>query len=327
MDGGIGDFITQIPVGLILMFCGSGTLLVGVIAYFVYVRGRRARAAAGQGGRSRAADADMPDLDALTTVETYVVANPPSASGASSSARPTRTGTFTVALSEGGTAEAVEVCAILRDVVDGGLIVQIGNKAYRHPPTGADADFMRRYDAVLRGLAGKPAPTAPAPPPAASAPTATSEPEAQPTVIEPEAAVEPEVGDADDYELPSFDDLHPPSPTTPPSHSRDQSGVPMPGDLPKFKLPDTPEPPRRGRRPPSEPIPEINIAAAIETYLQFKRQQTGALPGRRVHIRSGVGGAVVIEVDGRFFDAVSDIDDDEVRTYISQTIAEWQERQ
>ncbi len=328
MDSTITDFLQQVPTGLFIMFCGSGALLVAVIGYFVYARGQRARAlvhASYGGAYSDSSSADMPDLDALSTVETFAASNePPPPSG-----RTPRRGTYSVLLNDGGSAEVVEVCAILRDVVDGGLIVQMGEKLYRHPPTNADADFKRRYDAVLRGLAGTSAPppsVAAVPVPTAPAPMSLRDlvtpPTESPSVdASADASADTDAEATDDIEMPSFDDLpRAPLPRSP-------LNVPMPGDLPKFTLDNASPPPRRGRRSASEPIPEINIAAAIEAYLQFKLQQTGALSGRKVNIRSGLGGAVVIEVDGRFFDSVGDIDDDEVRAFISATIAEWQERQ
>jgi len=107
------------------------------------------------------------------------------------------------------------------------------------------------------------------------------------------------------------------------------SGMAMPGDLPKFKMPDKPEiPPRRGRNaPPKEAIPEINIAAAIESYLQHKLMQTPAYAGRNIHVRPASHGGVQIDVDGHIFESVGEVEEVAVREFLATTIAEWQSRQ
>ena len=92
-------------------------------------------------------------------------------------------------------------------------------------------------------------------------------------------------------------------------------------------MPDTIEPPRRGRRRhASEPIPEINIAAAIEAFLQY-RLPTSPLAGRSIHVLGAPGGGLNITVDGRAYEAVSEVDDGEVRAYLQAIIEEWQARQ
>lgn len=75
------------------------------------------------------------------------------------------------------------------------------------------------------------------------------------------------------------------------------------------------------------PLPELNIAAAIEAYLQQKLIVSPDFIGRRIHVHSAPDGGVRIEVDGQFFDGVSDIADPNVRNFVSATIQEWQDRQ
>jgi hypothetical protein len=285
VDSGLTAFLQQLPSIFIIIFCGSGALLLAVIAYLVAWRRQRAQNA--QTGAalpaapapSAFADADLPDLDDLLKPDT--------------AARPTG-GTFRVHLADGGETEAAEVFTVLRDLSDGGLIVQIGGKAYRHPVNSADAEFRRRFETALRDLA----PPLPAsPPPAASTP----EPPIHPAPPPP----------APDLIMPDLPD------------------IPLPGDLPKFRMPEKIEPPKRGRvKPDRTPVPEINIAAAIEDYLQHKLSMTGAFPGRSIHVRqSPLHGGVLIEVDGAFFETVADITDDSVREYIAAAIQEWQDRQ
>lgn len=320
MDSGLGDFFRQIPPILIIMFCGSGLLLVGAIALMVGARARKANAALAAAGPSPVTFAsqqagELPDLDALVAVE--------------APARPQRKGTFTIPLTGGGEVEAVEVMTILRDVADGGLIIQIGDKSYRNPPALADAEFKRRFNMTVRDLYDSISrqSLSPAPAPAAAV---SDVPRALGEAADP-------IADAT-LETPSVDPAQPagdnagerPSVTMPPPSVIAASTAlgPLPGDLPKFKLPDTIEPPRRGRRrPPAEPIPEINIAEAIEEFLQYKLRSESQFAGRSLHVRPAIGGGVKIEVDGQFYDSVDEVADAEVRAYLQAVIAEWQSRQ
>ncbi len=297
MDSGLSDFFRQIPVGLLATFCVSLILLVGAIAYIVYARRKRGRvlttANTAETPTIETASADLPDLDALINAPLVQTAEIPAL-------RRSVNGTYTVNLTGGTVIEAVEVLTVLRDVTDGGLIVQIGDKAYRNPPTAADAEFKRRYNVTVRELAAVTAD--PPPPPAPVEPTAAaSAPVNQPAVVSP--PVEP-----------AADDL-----------LGDEA---VPGALPKFTLPDLDlTQVKKRRKQASEPIPEINIAAAIESYLQHKLARTPEYAGRSVHVRPAPGGGVTIEVDGKFYETVGDVDDAAVRQFLSATIEEWQSRQ
>ncbi|MDZ4766818.1 MAG: hypothetical protein SGI73_19950 [Chloroflexota bacterium] len=339
MDSGFNDFFGQLPSIFILIFCGSGAALLGVVVYLIVNRrlkaganpnasatGQRFAAEASPYANAPAAQMDMgdfPDLDDLLT---------------STPIHKPHSGTFTVALSDGGAVEVAEVLSVLRDVADGGLIIQIGDKAYRHPATRADAEFTRRYTNALRDLnAGNPA-TPAAPPmitPTSAPPPAYAPPMITPTSAPPIAAQTPAYADdlpeIDlDFPEPELFDLPPPAPLPLPiARAPATEMLPaVPGDLPKFRMPDKPEPPKRGRRtaPDRTPIPEINIAAAIETYLQHKMVNS-PFARRSIHIRAAPHGGVVIEVDGSFYDAVGDVTDDATRTFIASAIEEWQSRQ
>ncbi len=299
MDSGFTAFLQQLPSIFIIIFCGSGALLLAVIAYLVAWRRQKAQEArmpqvpSTEAAPSPYTDVDFPDLDDLL--------KPALMTRAASE-------TFRVRLTEGGETEVAEVFTVLRDLSDGGLIVQIGDKAYRHPAASADAAFRRRFQTALHDLTrsaaipAEPEPTPPAPMP----PT-------EPVVEAP----------------------HPPAQAAPPPFPAPNLGlpdlpdIPLPGDLPKFRMPDKIEPPKRGRiKPDRTPVPEINIAAAIEAYLQHKLSMTGDFAGRSIHVsQSPQHGGVLIEVDGTFFEAVTDITDDAVREYVTATIQEWQDRQ
>jgi hypothetical protein len=308
MESGVSEFLRQLPAGFIVMFCGSGILLLIALVYIFRARTQRVQAAAPESDEqpapapmSEADLSDLPELDVLASVEMPKAA-PPRPAGAQS-----------VTLTGGGSIEAVEVLTILRDVADGGLIIRIGEQAHRNPPAVADAEFKRRFHNALRDLnsAQQPVGVPRSAPPPVSVEAAEADSEA-----EPDSVSEPS-------EMPPLDDL--PSPAAPPTR-RTQTFEPAPGDLPKFRMPDAPVRPKRGQRPVNEPIPEIDIAGSIEAYLQHKLAQHDDYDNRSIHVRSS-GHGVRIEVDGRFFDSVGEVDDAEVRQFLSATIEEWQARQ
>ncbi|MCU0499774.1 MAG: hypothetical protein MUF87_20675 [Anaerolineae bacterium] len=76
-----------------------------------------------------------------------------------------------------------------------------------------------------------------------------------------------------------------------------------------------------------KPVPELNLAAAIEAYLQQKLYQTGRYRGRSIHVHASESGGVIIQVDDSYYEAVGDVSDPEIRQFMAETIAEWQESQ
>lgn len=281
------------------MLCFFAILLVAVVIALVYVRRRKAeqRAAAGLDLNPLAEDsADLPDLDILVSSlppkETSAAPTPAPAPAAP--ARAARQGTFSVALRDGSPAEAVEVMTVLRDVVDGKLIVQMGDKVYQN--INSDTEFKDRFTRLMRELAQVARPVGQTTEPASAA--------VPPSAPEPLA------------------DVPPPAVPPPPTDTGE-----MPGDLPKFKLDEQgPIRPPRGQKPEARPVPEINIAAAIEAYLQHKLRYTPDYDGRSIHIYPAPDGGVSIEVDGQFFDSVGDVTDASVRAFLQATIQEWQDR-
>lgn len=296
-SGGLSDFLQQIPVGLIVLFCGSGVLLLIVTGYIINSRSRRARQAIPPANFAHGyddADGDLPDLDALASTEAVAPPMPMTAAAATSApvvaaAAPRPSGTFSVALTEGETVDVVEVLSIARSVEDGSLIIRIGDKAYRNPPAVADADFKRRFHTALRDL----------------------------------NAAQPPAKKASAEAAPATD--NPPKPASFPPAS---GSAPLPGDLPKFKMPEGPPvKPKRGQRPVAEPIPEIDIAGAIETFLQHKLMMLPEYQTRNIHVRPAPHGGVKIEVGDKFYDSVGDVEDADVRQLLTATIEEWQARQ
>ncbi|HVU13775.1 MAG TPA: hypothetical protein VHD90_21005 [Phototrophicaceae bacterium] len=305
-SGGISDFLRQIPPGFILIFCGSGVLLVIALAVIFRDRFIAKKAVppvvAAPGAYPSYADSagmgDLPDLDMLADAQALKPARP--------------AGTFSVSLAQGEMVEAVEVLTVLRDVGDGTLIIRIGDKAYRNPPAVADTEFKRRFQTTLRDLTAAPSISAGKPQPKVS----TSEVAAENVELP--------------IDVPSDDVIETPAPTATSSAEipRFSPSMPAPGDLPKFKMPDGPPvKPKRGQRPVAEPVPEINIAGSIEAFLQHKLALTSQYAGRSIHVRPAMHGALAIEVDGKFYDSVGEVADASVRQFLSATIEEWQSRQ
>ncbi|MEP7290989.1 MAG: hypothetical protein ABI835_04355 [Chloroflexota bacterium] len=299
MDSGVSDFVRQIPQGFVLMFCGSGVLLAVVLVYIVRERNKRANRAVPAVTTEfdypdyEETSADLPDLDILASGEMV----------SQSFAQVRSAGAHTVALEGGENVEVVEVLTVLRDVGEGGLIIQIGEKAYRNPPAYADVDFKRRLHTTLRDLN--------------SVQLSVGVPEPMP--VDPVAA---------EFEAPLQTPPPAPSMSASQEFARLNPYEPAPGDLPKFRMPDGPPVrPKRGQRPIKEAIPEINIAASIEAFLQHKLVVTALYRGHSIHVVPAAHGAVRIEVDGMFYESVAEVKDVAVRQFIAATIEEWQARQ
>jgi DNA polymerase-3 subunit gamma/tau len=296
----IGGFFQQPFVGVMFaMMCFFGLLLLVVVAFILRARNQRASAVAPAAVATGGGDAELPALDMLLDTSSLL---------AETSPRQSRTGTFTLNLEDGDAVDAVEVMTVMRDVVNGNLIVQIGDKAYQSIAEHSDANTRDRFVTIMRELSQVASKSA-------QMPAASNPPAAEPKAAPPPPA------------KPKLSTTLPPPPPL-------EEGA-LPGDLPKFRLEDQPPPAPPpglirgvlgGKKAPSQPIPEINIAGAIEAYLQHKLRNTPEYAGRSIHVHPSPDGGVSIEVDGRYYNAVSDVEDAEVREFIATAIQEWQER-
>lgn len=317
MGSTFSDFLSQIPSVIFVPFCASALLLVIVLVLIARARVQRKPSLA------PAADADLPDLNML--VDTATLASPPLSEPVPAAAplRPAQPSVQPLRLSDGAAVQAVEVLRVLRDITSGGLVLQMGDRAYR--TLAQDDAFRADFLKIMRELS--PLVRSAAPP--SAGPTASDAPPA----AAPDAAQPP--AETAKTETPSLGDLlaAPARPAksafTPPPPP--VSGGELPGDLPRFSLSDTPAPPkgglfRRQKREAPPPVPELDIAGAIEAYVQHRLQLTPELAGRSVHIHPSPDGGVVIEADGVFYDAVDAVEDDGVRQFLTLAIAEWQSR-
>lgn len=211
-----------------------------------------------------------------------------------------------VKLNTGKEIQAKEVISIMQDK-SGKLVVLMGDTAYR--TFDDNPTEKKRFKNVMKALASVIASEtkakAPKPTPKPKAPEPVEEdksPELDEASILVQAAKELEEGDA-----------------------------PLPGDLPNYSLdaqPASHEKGRFGRIKVYKPrdVDTVNIADAIESYLQFKIADTPEFQKRGIHVRSNLKGGVRIEADGKSYESVGEVDNEAVRKFLQDTIAEWQER-
>jgi hypothetical protein len=289
-NAGLTDFLQQLPLFIIVMFCGAGLALVGSMVLIIAARRRRAARVAALYPTPQMASAmplmsytpsDMPDLDALLRGDP--APSPPRAS---------RGGSQTVELSDGGSAEAIELISVMRDITAGGLIVQMNGKTYRITGDMSDGEFRQKMMSILKELAQSAGSSAPA----------------------------PSVADAP---RPSLTNTPTPTLTSPPPPASAAF------DLPKFSTESSPTPMTRRelKQAANAPVPEINIAGAIEAFLQHKLATTGAFAGRSLHVKPASDGGIRIQVDNTYYETVDEIIEDDVKAFLQTTIAEWQSRQ
>lgn len=239
-----------------------------------------------------------------------------------------------VQLQSGQIAPAQEIITILRDEDDGRLMIQVGRTAYR--TLSDDPNIKQLFTQIMKELAGTVVQTDDNPPtrkryvvgtPPAEEPIFQHVPEIEPpTPIQDTPSIRELLLDDEDESEPISST---PRKKTPPPP---QPGGTMPGDLPSFKLDDNPmKTEKKGRfgnqKVELEPLPELDLAAAIETYLQYKLQHTLDYRGRNIHIHGTPTGAIRIQVDEQYYDFVDEVADVEIRQFLQDTIAEWQERQ
>jgi hypothetical protein len=335
----LGEFGNQLPTQFIVMFCVLALILVvaTVGLFYMNTHQKKEMAARKRAIFSNSAEpdipqsssaftnstqrkyvtGDLPDLDAL--LDTTVLAEEPQSVPQPMPNAPPQPpalreqGAYRVKLNTGSIIEAEEVIAVLRDPRDNRLVVQIGNTAYR-----SLVDFpqvKQRFVEVMKELSVVVTKPDDNPPEQTRAEVVVEKP------VPPQPAPEPV---APPSSVPPVTASTPPPP--PPPIGPDGR---MPGDLPSYKLDDQPPVKKGGlfRRTEAPPIPELDIAGAIEAYLQHKLQYSSDYAGHEIHVHTAPGGGVRIQVDDNFYEAVSDVAEQDVREFLMATIQEWQQRQ
>lgn len=212
-------------------------------------------------------------------------------------------GTLHLQLADGQQIEAAVVLLLLRDVVDGNLLVQLGETPYRGvanlPNTRARFIKLMRDILALADREGG--------------------------IVSTTAASSANDSAAGSAANPTLGDLLS-TPGAPPMPEDAPKGN-LPGDLPNYSAMADDMITMRKRRRDIKPVPELDIAGAIEAYLQHKLSYLPELRARGLHVHPSTDGTVRIEWDGSFYEAVDAIPDGTVRNFLSETIQEWQDRQ
>lgn len=277
-------------------------------------------------------DDDLPDIGLLLAQTEKRPAPAPTSTPTPRPSGPRQLGEAEVVLITGQTVRAREELVLLRDPADGRLIVQMPGVTYKSflSAPAAKANFTQLMNELAKSLSQPEAvntPVTPQPTPPAAPPDPISVPPTPPTPSAPPAASEtpPPAPELPTESLPPLQPYTPPPPVAPDERER------LPGDLPRYSNMRGAELKGRGflGRPKFEfeRIPDLNLAESIEAYLQYRLVQTPGYGKRPWHIHPAADGGVRIEVDGKFFDSVSDITDPEARSFIQSAIQEWQDRQ
>jgi hypothetical protein len=190
---------------------------------------------------------------------------------------------------QGEPPDSVELLRVWRDLTDGMLVVEIGGKRFRSLNELRSADLERRFLNVVRDLD-----TLSTLPRKAPAPSSPARDETPPATARPQP---------------------------PPEEGQPTSMGPgaMLRQMRRVAMGQTPEP--------VEQKPERSIADQIEDLLQARLAEMPSFSGREVHVRPSLSGGVRIEVDGKVYDGVGDVDDDDVRDLLAGVVREWEESQ
>lgn len=263
---------------------------------------------------------ELPDLDLLLSPPP--AQTPAAAPAAFASTRVIPASAQRVQLHTGRVTAAKELLTVLRDESDNRLMVQIGTTGYRTllDTPEAKKEFTRLMKELSSSIMT---------PDDASAAVVPDAAESSPQ--NPAQYAEPveEVGSLGALLGEKQPELPPAKKTAPPPPPIDGR---MPGDLPSYKFDDNPAKIQMGRtgnvkKIEFTPPPVLDIPSAIEAYLQYKIQYTPEYQGREIHVRAAPDGGVRIQVGQVFYDAVDDVTDTDIRYFLKETIAEWQQRQ
>jgi hypothetical protein len=289
----LGPLIAMIVIALALFI---------VWLYWVISRARLRRREASEEGGEGEDEVEMPEGEAVMATEAEMPEGEPPPARAPAPSQVTE--------------DLVEVFRVMRDLADGALVVEIGGNRYSHLAEITDGQVGRRFIANVQALSdfamlSTTQPLSSVPPPAPAQPSLPPAPAQPPT---PPAPAQPSAPPAP---------AQPPAPETPSLTERLRAAIsqsppppaPRPSAAPGAPIGETPPPPTG------------SLADQIEETLQFRLMTHPTLSKRSIHVRPAAGGGVRIEVDGRSFDGVSDVDDEEVRTFIQDTIREWEARQ
>lgn len=185
--------------------------------------------------------------------------------------------------------DAVEVMRVWRDVSDGALIVQMGDKVFQSVPEMQDLGKAKRFINVVSDLARM-------------AQVGAQAAGLAPPNFETTSAIISEQGSWADKNRQPLPPSVPPVPETVPTN-------------------DTTRTNQQEEKKPN------GIADQIEELLQFRLMQTPIFQQRSIHVRPHYDGSIRIQVDDYFYSTVDEVVDPDVREFIQRVIREWEARQ
>jgi hypothetical protein len=204
----------------------------------------------------------------------------------------------TMSNSGNDTGDAVEVMRVWRDLSDGTLIIQMGDKRYRSvSDISGSPDLLRRFTAVVRELWNM-----------VNNPHAARQ---MPSPADAGALPSPEGAVGMKARIGLLKEQPPPEEPQRPNVLR-QLGRTVSGQ------PATPKLEQTGSG---------GIADAVEEFLQFKLTGHPEFSRRSIHIRPSIDGGVRIEVDGNSYQGIGDVVDADVRDFLFGVMREWEARQ
>jgi hypothetical protein len=335
--GDLQGFISQPLVpGLLAMACIPGLLFISYVVY-AYMRATRrisdntkVQATTPEASNVNGLDAlknarqqaqydpsDLPDLDLLMPQRPVSVPSSP-AQLPKNNLRVIADNPQKLRLQGGSVTQALELLTVLRDERDGRLLVQIGDKGYRSLADAPEA--KREFTKIMKELSGL------IMQPDDNPPSEIVAPEPEFLSPEPPSKSMGELLSQTPPAMPAKSAMDKPQRPRP-KVDRD---VALPGDLPSYKFDDNPAKIQFGRggvkKVDFTPPPAMDIASAIEAYLQY-RLRDSELEGRDIHVLPSIGGGVRIKVDQKFYEFVDEIEEHDVQAFVKNAIAEWQERQ
>ncbi|MBN1565365.1 MAG: hypothetical protein JXA10_16080 [Anaerolineae bacterium] len=226
--------------------------------------------------------------------------------------------------------DAVELLRVWRDISDGSLILEIKGRQFRSLADLRDADLERRLINVVKELvqlvkSGGPArssqPRAQAPAPAQSSqpqPQAQPQTQAQPVKPRPDSQPKPAQPKAAPAEKPDSQParkLH-----------TDEMPSMAPGDM--FRQMGQIAFGRKQDESEEEPLPEpLSIPEQINAVLQQRLRTMPEYRGREIEVQPSLGGLVIIKVDGKFYEGVGEVAEDDVRALLQDVVREWENSQ
>lgn len=261
---------------------------------------------------------DLPDLGMLLNSST-LKRDLPTASHQPAALRQMTDSAQRLKLNTGETTNAKEMLTVLRDENDGRLMIQIGATGYRSLLDSPEAKKL--FTTLMKELS-----------------SSIMTPDSRSIVIDKAPAALAPASSSLDALRGLSDPIPGPKPAAPMNEPRRTMPPPpladgsIPGALPSYKFDDNPATVTLRRdgtvkKVDFVPPPTVDIPGAIEAYLQYKIQYTPEYQDYGIHIRSGLGGGVRIVVGDLAYDAVDDVEDMNVRAFLKEAIAEWQERQ